>query len=215
MKNEAPMAQMNEFKGPEAGAAVLPDSATISAELAALYLCMSPAQLADLRKSKRPDGRAGNGANIVKPVEGGAGGQHQPVRYQLGVLRDFAKTHTAPCAFDAASNPGMLGWASAKLPFFAELEPRVKRGRRVIIGGAWDRSDPLREKRFMDLAQGRIRFTSLTCFEAATSLWADVASHGALAEKGLALLRSETQAIEASLAATGLLAATANADAAT
>ena len=209
------MAHPDEFKGPEADTAALPDAATLPAELAALYLCMSPAQLAELRKSKRPDGRAGNGAPVLKPVEGGAAGQKEPVRYSLGALRDFAKTHAAPSAFDAALNTGMLGWVSAKLPFFAELEPRVKRGRRVLIGGAWDRADPLREKRFVDLAKGRIRFASLTCAEAATSLWADAASHAAFAEKGLALLRSETRAIEASLAATGLLAAASNADAAT
>ncbi|CAN7517226.1 hypothetical protein [Variovorax paradoxus] len=202
------MVHTDEFKGPEADA--LPDTATVPAELAALYLCMPPAQLADLRKSKRPDGRAGNGASIVKPVEGGA---KDPVLYQMGTLRGFAKTHTAPTAFDTALDSGLPGWVSARLPFFAEREPRIKRGRRVLIGGAWDRADPLREKRFADLAKGRIRFTSLTCAEAAASLWADVASHSALAEKGLALLRSETQAIEAALAATGQLAAASNPDA--
>jgi hypothetical protein len=208
------MAQLDEFKGPEADAAALPDTATLPAELAALYLCMSPAQLADLRKSKRPEGRAGNSPSVIKPVEGGAAGPKDPVLYQLGTLREFAKAHTAPSAFDTASNTGMLGWVSAKLPFFAEREPRIKRGKRVLIGGAWDRADPLREKRFVDLAKGRIRFTSLTCAEAAVSLWADVTSHAAFAEKGLALLRSETQAIEASLAATAQLAAASDSDAA-
>ena len=211
VKNKAPMVHPDEFKGgPDADA--LPDTATLPAELAALYLCMSPAQLADLRKSRRPDGRAGNGPPIIKPVESTAKGPKDPVLYELGTLRDFAKSHTAPTAFDTALNSGMLGWVSAKLPFFAELEPRVKRGRRVLVGGAWDRADPLREKRFVDLAKGRIRFTSLTCAEAAASLWADVASHSAFAEKGLALLRSETAAIEASLAATALLAAASNPD---
>ena len=202
------MVHPDEFKGPEADA--LPDTATVPAELAALYLCMAPAQFADLRKSKRPDGRAGNGASIIKPVEGGA---KDPVLYQLGTLRGFAKTHTAPTAFDTALDSGLPGWVSARLPFFAEREPRIKRGRRVLIGGAWDRADPLREKRFADLAKGRIRFTSLTCAEAAASLWADVASHSALAEKGLALLRRETEAIEAALAATAQLAAASNPDA--
>ena len=202
------MAHPDEFKGPEADA--LPDTATLPAEFAALYLCMSPAQLADLRKSKRPDGRAGNGPPVIRPVEGGAAGPKDPLLYTLGTLRSFAKAHTAPTAFDTALNSGMLGWVSAKLPFFAELEPRVKRGRRVLIGGAWDRADPWREKRFTELAKGRIRFTSLTCAEAAASLWADVASHSALAEKGLALLKSETQAIEASLAATAALAVASN-----
>lgn len=204
------MAQPDEFKGPDAHA--LPDTATLPAELAALYLCMSPAQLADLRKSKRPEGRAGNNPSVIRPVEGGAAGPKDPVLYTLGTLREFAKAHTAPSAFDTALNSGMLGWVSAKLPFFAEREPRIKRGKRVLIGGAWDRADPLREKRFVELAKGRIRFASLTCSEAATSLWADVASHTALAEQGLAMLRSETQAIEASLVATGQLAAAAPQD---
>ncbi|KQW64732.1 hypothetical protein [Variovorax sp. Root411] len=199
------MAQLDEFKGPEADA--LPDTATLPAELAALYLCISPAQLADLRKPKRPEGRGGNGPPVIKPVEGGAAGSKDPVLYTLGTLREFAKAHPAPSAFDTALNSGLLGWVSAKLPFFAEREPRIKRGKRVLIGGAWDRADPLREKRFVALAKGRIRFTSLTCAEAAASLWADVASHAAFAEKGLALLKGETLAIEASLAATGQLAA--------
>ncbi|SFP19184.1 hypothetical protein SAMN03159339_0836 [Variovorax sp. 770b2] len=209
--NKAPMAQLDPLKGPEANA--LPDTATLPADLAALYLCISPAQLADLRKSKRPERGAGNGPSIIKPVEGGPAGPKDPVLYQLGTLREYAKAHTAPSAFDTALNPGMLAWVSAKLPFFAEREPRIKRGKRVLIGGAWDRADPLREKRFIDLAKGRIRFTSLTCAEAAVSLWADVASHSAFAEKGLALLRAETQAIEASLAETALLAATVTATA--
>ena len=209
------MAQLDDFKGPEADAAALPDSATLPAELAALYLCITPAQLAELRKSRRPEGRAGNGPSVIRPVEGGAAGPKDPVLYNLGTLREFARAHTAPSAFDTAASTGILGWVSAKLPFFAEREPRIKRGKRVLIGGAWDRADPLREARFVDLAKGRIRFASLTCSEAAASLWADVASHSALAEKGLALLRSETQAIETSLAATAQLAATSNSSTAT
>ena len=206
------MVHPDEFKGPEADA--LPDTATVPAELAALYLCMSPAQLAELRKSKRPDGRAGNGASVIKPVEGGAAaGSKDPVLYRLGTLREFARSNTAPTAFDTALDSGLTGWMSARLPFFAEREPRSKRGRRVLIGGAWDRTAPLREQRFAALAKGRIRFTSLTCAEAAASLWADVASHSAFAEKGLALLRSETEAIEAALAATGQLAAASDPDA--
>ncbi len=200
------MAPLDEIKGPEAHA--LPDTATLPAELAALYLCMSPAQLADLRKSKRPEGRAGNGPSVIRPVEGGAAGAKDPVLYALGTLREFAKAHPAPSDFDTALTTGLPGWLSAKLPFFAEREPRIKRGKRVLIGGAWDRADPLREQRFVDLAKGRIRFASLTCSEAAASLWADVASHTAFAERGLALLKSETQAIEASLVATARLAAT-------
>lgn len=209
------MAPSDEIKGPAADA--LPDTATLPAELAALYLCMSPAQLADLRKSKRPEGRAGAGASsspsVIRPVEGTGGGK-EPALYQLGTLREFARAHAGPSAFDTALHTGLLGWVSAKLPFFAEREPRIKRGKRVLIGGAWDRTDPLREQRFIALAKGRIRFTSLTCAEAAASLWADVASHRAFADTGLVLLNRETQAIESSLAETAALAAAAPTDAA-
>jgi hypothetical protein len=202
------MAHPDEFNGPDAD--MLPDTATLPADLAALYLCISPAQLADLRKPSRP----GNASSVIRPVEGGTAGSKDPARYRLGTLRDHAKAHTAPCAFDAALKTGLPGWLTVKLPFFAEREPRVKRGRRVLIGGAWDRADPLREKRFVALAKGHIRSTSLTCAEAAASLWADLASHRALAETGLALLNSETQAIESSLAATARLAEASHADAA-
>jgi hypothetical protein len=112
--NKAPMAQLDELKGPEANA--LPDTATLPADLAALYLCISPAQLADLRKSKRPERGAGNGPSIIKPVEGGPAGPKDPVLYQLGTLREYAKAHTAPSAFDTALNPGMLAGSRPSCP---------------------------------------------------------------------------------------------------
>ncbi|MDP9901432.1 hypothetical protein [Variovorax ginsengisoli] len=189
----------------------LPDETRLPADLAALYLYMSPAQLAELRAPKRTDGRAGSGPARIQHVEAGAAAQKQAPLYTLAVLRDFAKKHPPTYAFDLALNAGSLGWTTVKLPFFAELEPRIKRGRRVLIGGVWDRADPLREQHFIALMAGRIRFAWLTCSEAATSLWADPASHRAFADKGLALLRNEVQGIEAALQATDELAAGATA----
>lgn len=177
--------------------AALPDEASVSAEIAALYLRMSPADLADSQKEKRPAGRAEKNVKAPSP----------PTSYTLGALRELGKRHAASAGLEAALKAGTIGWMSAKLPFFAELEPRVKRGRRVLIASAWDAAGPEREARFADLVDGRIRFTWLTSAEAATSLWGDEASHRAFVARGLALLEGEVRAIQAAIGATEQLAA--------
>lgn len=195
-------------RAPEMRAA-LPDDVTVSAEIAALYLCMPPAELAEAekQKQKRTDGRASVGAPAVGRVDKGAKGQTLPTTYTLGAVRELGKKQAASSGLDAAWKAGMLGWMGAKLPFFAELEPRVKRGRRVLIGSAWDVADPEREARFADLVAGRIRCAWITSSEAAASLWSDEASHRAFAARGLAVLEGEVRAIEAAISATASLGA--------
>jgi len=189
---------------PEQGA--LPDGMALSAEHAALYLCMLPAQLADLRKARRADGSRSNGPAIL---ETGTVGPSQAVHYRVGALREFDKGRVAaPSPLEAAVTAGLLAWVSSKLPFFAELEARERRGPRTLIGCAWDKADPAREQRLADLAQGRIRFVWITPAEAATSRWADLAAHRAFAAKGQALLARELGAVEAALQASGLLSRT-------
>lgn len=185
------MMEMNENKNLNLRAA-LSDDATLTAEIAALYLRISPAELAESQKLKRTDGRIEKSAKPVAP----------PTSYQLGTLRELGKKLTPSAALDAAAKSGLAGWMTVKFPFFAELEPRVKRGRRVLIGGAWEATNAQREARFADLVDGRIRFTWVTSAEAVTSLWSDVADHRAFAARGLALLNAEVQAIEASIVAT-------------
>lgn len=184
------MRKMTGNKNPNPSAA-LADDTVLTAEIAALYLRLSPAELAESQKLKRTDGRIEKSAKPPAP----------PTSYLLGTLREQAKKHTTPAALDALAKGGLVGWMTVKLPFFAELEPRVKRGRRVLIGSAWDASDPEREARFTELVAGRIRFTWVTSSEAVTSLWADAAGHRAFAAKGLALLNAEVQGIEASIVA--------------
>lgn len=187
--------------------ATLSDDTMVPAEMAAVYLGMSPAELAESYKLKRTDGRAGSRANGGGRIDKGAKGQSQPTAYAFGALRELRSKQPVPKAPDAVSKAGLLGWLTVKLPFFAELEPRVKRGRRVLIGSAWEGTDAAREPRFADLVRGRIRVTWLTSSEAAASLWSDEASHRAFATKGLAVLESEAKAIEASIAATAALGA--------
>ncbi|XAH22282.1 hypothetical protein AAFF27_20000 [Xylophilus sp. GW821-FHT01B05] len=189
---------------PEQGTpGALPDGTALSAEHAALYLCMLPAQLADLRKIRRADGSRSNGPAII---ETGTVSANQAVHYRVGALREFDKSRAAtPSPLDAALNAGLLAWVSAKLPFFAELDARERRGPRTLIGCAWDKADPAREQRLAELAQGRIRFVWITPAEASTSRWADLAAHRALAAKGQALLTRELGAIEAGIQASELL----------
>lgn len=182
-------------------AAALSDDAALSAEMAALYLCMTPAELAESHKAKR------RGPPTMERVEHGAKAQSQPAMYQLGALRAFAATQVLSPSFEAMAKAGILAWMSAKLPFFAELEPRVKRGRRVLIGCAWEAASPAREAHFADLVAGRIRCAWITSSEAAASLWSDEASHRAFAARGLAVLEGEVRAIEAAISATASLGA--------
>ena len=183
-------------------AASLPDDAMLTADIAALYLRITPADFVDTQRQRRPEGR-------TNPGRADKGGKTPPPQntFRLGTLREQEKKQPAPTGLDTVLKSGLPGWASAKLPFFAELEPRVKRGRRVLIGNVWDTAIPGREARIGELMKGRIRVTWITSAEAAASLWSDPATHRAFAARGLALLEGEAQAIAASLAATERLAA--------
>jgi hypothetical protein len=192
-------------RAPDAHGA-LSDDTLFPVEIAALYLRMSPSDFADSQKPKRTDGRANPGGPAAAQSGKSAKGQAQPAAFKLSALREMGKVPISSAADDAISKAGLLGWANTKLPFFAELEPRVKRGRRVLIGNAWDMASPHREARFADLLSGRIRFTWVTSSEAAASLWSDPSSHRAFADRGLALLETESRTIEASVTATRNLA---------
>ncbi|WP_236698522.1 hypothetical protein [Xylophilus sp. Leaf220] len=183
-------------------AASLPDDAMLTADIAALYLRITPADFVDTQRQRRPEGRTHSG-------RADKGGKAAPAQntFRLGTLREQEKKQPAPTGLEAATKSGLLGWASAKLPFFAELEPRVKRGRRVLIGNAWDTTNPEREAWIGALVKGRIRVTWITSSEAAASLWSDAATHRAFAARGLALLGTEIQVIEASVVASERLAA--------
>lgn len=187
---------------PQDAAASLPDDAMLTADIAALYLRITPADFVDSQRQRRPEGR-------THPGRADKAGKAAPPQntFRLGTLREQEKKQPAPTGLDAVTKSGLPGWASAKLPFFAELEPRVKRGRRVLIGSAWDTAVPGREARIGELMKGRIRVTWITSAEAAASLWSDPETHRAFAARGLALLEDETRAIAASLAATERLAA--------
>lgn len=72
--------------------AAMPDDTTLPAELAALYLCISTKQLAEMRKSmpaSSAPSRKGVKLRMIKLVDRSAIGMNQPVTYKLGDLRAF------------------------------------------------------------------------------------------------------------------------------
>ncbi|CAN5563460.1 hypothetical protein BH10PSE18_BH10PSE18_23670 [soil metagenome] len=194
------MVIMEEFTSPQTGAEA--GDTMVPADVAAVYLGMSPSELAESHQARRTDGRVSPRSASGGRIDKGAKAHVPPTAYALGALRELRQRQAAPVGLEAVVKAGLLGWMTAKLPFFAELEPRVKRGRRVLIGNAWEGAELARETRFADLIGGRTRLTWLTSLEAAASLWSCEADHRAFAARGLALLAAEAEAIDASIAAT-------------
>lgn len=180
----------------------LDDDCTVDTDLAALYLCISPRQLEDLRSGSE-------GPDMMKAIQKGAQGSNQPVHYKMGSLREWQRGLQASGSFDAAVKGGLAGWVSERRPFFAELDEAFNARRRdILVGDAWDARDQEREDRFARLVGGSLRVVWMTALEAASALWDDAAAHRVYAERALALLRQEAGAIDAAILHSELLAET-------
>ena len=188
------------------------DDTVLPEELAAIYLGMSVAELAEQRstKTKKPvtDPKSQLGAanlpkiKMIKPIREGAVGQNQKVLYKLGHLREYQESITVESSFDAAVKAGMYGFVSVFAPFFAQPEKRSDRGRAVLVGKAWDRTDPEWADRFKDLLDGKLRALWLTPAEAASSRWTSLPAHKAFAKPWLAALKGERQAVKSAMEGT-------------
>lgn len=188
------------------------DDTTLPEELAAIYLGVSVAELAEQRsrKSKKPatswKSQGGTATppkiKMLKPIRQGAVGQNQKVLYKLGHLREYQEGITVESSFDAAVKAGIYGFVSVHVPFFAQPEMRADRGRVKLIGKAWDRKDRKWADRFKDLFDGKLRALWLTPAEAASSRWASLSAHKAFAKPWLAVLKSERQAVNAAIEST-------------
>lgn len=195
------------------------DDTTLPEELAAIYLGVSVAELAEQRSTKSKKLATGSKSQaattsppkikMIKPIRLGAVGQNQKVLYKLGHLREYQESITVESSFDAAVKAGIYGFVSVRAPFFAQLEKRSDRGQVKLVGKAWDRKDPKWADRFKDLFEGKLRAVWLTHAEAATSAWGDVPAHKALADRWTELLRRETQAVAAALEGSEINAITA------
>ena len=188
------------------------DDTTLPEELAAIYLCVSVAEMAEQRStakgkkaatgSKSDAGAKAPRIKMIKPIREGAAGQNQKVFYKLGHLRQYQESITVESSFDAAVKAGLYGFVSIHAPFFAQPEKRSDRGRTVVIGKAWDKLDPDWAKRFKDLLDGKLRAVWLTPAEAAASRWASLSAHKAFAKPWLAELKGERLAVKAAIEGT-------------
>lgn len=82
----------------------LPDDATVSAELAALFLGTSPKSLARLRQSEDGDG---DGPPYTQYPQAGSMARNQPVNYIMRNLREWRNKHIVTSTMDAAIRRGM------------------------------------------------------------------------------------------------------------
>lgn len=188
------------------------DDTTLPEELAAIYLGMSVAELAEQRSSKSKKSAIGSKGHVgaanlpkikmIKPIREGAVGQNQKVLYKLGHLREYQESITVESSFDAAVKAGMYGFVSVFAPFFAQPEKRSDRGRAVLVGKAWDKKDPMWSNRFKDLLEGKLRALWLTPAEAASSRWTSLSAHKAFAKPWLAALKVELQAVKSAMEGT-------------
>lgn len=194
--------------------ATLNDDTTLPQELAAIYLGVSVAELATMRKPAKKTGKDAAGSKggasdakaprlkMLKPIREEAVGQNQKVSYKLGALRAYQESITVESSFEAALKAGIYGFASIHAPFFARPQKRSDRGRAVLIGKAWDRSDPEWSQRFKSAVDGNLLAVWLTPAEAASSRWANLAAHKAFAKPWLALLKAERQIVKAAIEGT-------------
>ena len=187
------------------------DDTVLPEELAAIYLCVTVAELAELRKPPKaaPSTKGGGEPKparlkMIKPIREGAVGQNQKVVYKLAALREYLSNNTVESSFEAAFNSGMYGFVAMRAPFFAQPERRSDRGRAILIGPAWDRLDPERAGRLRAVLDGKLRAVWLTPAEAASSRWASASAHKACAKKFLAGLQAEKAAVMAAIEGTDL-----------
>lgn len=185
------------------------DDTVLPEELAAIYLCVSVAELAELRKPPKAAPSAKGGGEpkparlkMIKPIREGAVGQNQKVVYKLSALREFLANNTVESSFEAALNAGMYGFVTIRSPFFAQLERRADRGRAILVAPAWRTLDPGRAGMLKDVLDGKLRAVWLSAAEAASSRWASVSAHKAFAKPWLAVLKAEGQAVKASIEGT-------------
>lgn len=180
--------------------ASLHDETLLPENLAALYLNMSTAALAEMRGSKQgaDSSRGVDGPPMVKIIPKGAIGQNQQVSYRLKDLRDYIERNTSTSSWGAASQAGLLGWCTVEVPFFAAMEGKAQ----VLIASIWDCAEPRRDELFASLARGEITHVWLTSDEASRQRWVVPARHKAFAEVGLGILSHARLRIEGALDAT-------------
>lgn len=199
--------------------ATMDDDTTLPADLAAIYLCISTKQLAELRKrlpSKAVSSKSSKdksvkespkqGLRMIKLTDKDAVGINQPVTYKLGDLRAYQNAHMGYDTFEAALASGILGWMSDKFPFFSKQTGQTKVSRPVIHSPAFGfgRATKKKEAAIQSVRKGELNVVWLTPKDAVGSQWSDEKAHEKLASRWIKILETEKQITESALKRTSV-----------
>jgi hypothetical protein len=166
----------------------LNDDTAIEEDLAALYLCVSPKKLGEMRAS-------GGGPVFVKPQAPAAAGRNQPVSYVMSELRKWRLAMSANSNLEIARRQGMVGWVSAIEPFWTDAKG-------LLIGSAVDRFADRWAEHFLKAIRRAERVDWMTPSQAAKSRWASFVDHGAFVQEYKEVLEREIFSALAALEAT-------------
>jgi hypothetical protein len=170
--------------------AAFDDETAIEEELAALYLCVSPKKLGELRSS-------GGGPVFIKPQDPKAAGRNQPVSYVMSELRKWRESMSAGSNLEVARRQGLVGWVSGIEPFWAN------RGG-ALLGSALDQSAEGWPDMFLEASVRTVDIVWMSPRDALMSRWAKASAHTEFADEYRAALSAERSAILASLERTEL-----------
>lgn len=166
------------------------DDTAIEEDLAALYLCISPKTLGELRSG-------GGGPVFIKPRALKAAGRNQPVSYAMGELRKWRESMSAGSNLEVARLQGLVGWVSGVEPFWADRQG-------ALLGSALDQSADNWPDLFVKALARTVSVVWASPRDALMLQWAAAPAHAEFADEYRSALGAEQSAILASLERTEL-----------
>lgn len=166
------------------------DDTAIEEDFDALYLCMSPKTLGELRSG-------GGGPVFIKPRALRAAGRNQPVSYSMGELRKWRESMSAGSNLEVARLQGLVGWVSGVEPFWADRQG-------ALLGSALDQSADDWPDLFVKVLARTVSVGWASPRDALMLRWAAAPAHAEFADEYRAVLEAEQSAILASLERTEL-----------
>lgn len=166
--------------------AVFNDDTAIEEDLAALYLCVSPKKLAELRGN-------GGGPQFVKAQDPKAAGRNQPVSYVMGELRKWRKVMSAGSNLEVARRQGLVSWVVNEEPFWCTKSD-------LVICSAMDQSDSEWAGRFINAISCDQKVRWLPPQKALELVWAEPEIQNNFAEDYFETLINAKECVLASIA---------------
>ena len=172
--------------------AAFDDDTAIEEELAALYLCVSPKKLGELRAN-------GGGPVFVKPQDPRAAGRNQPVSYVMAELRKWRDSMSAGSNLEVARRQGLVGWISGVEPFWTDRDG-------ALLGAALDQSGDDWADFFLQAVARAVDVVWMSPRDALMRRWKRAAPHAQMVHAYKAELDHDGYAAFAALEATEVAA---------